>query len=350
MNQKTQNITLAVLSIAAIVLASLATTMAFLPKNNASSSLPGEHALDVSNIARAASDLPPPVWPGRTIPTNVTLTLETKEVYAEIEPGASYWFWTFNGTVPGPFLRVLQNDTLTVQIKNSGSMSHSIDLHAVIGPGGGAIYTQTTPGSTSKFYFKAMHPGLYVYHCATSPVDHHIANGMYGMILVEPTGGLPAVNREFYIMQGEFYTSGAKGMAGHHMFNTQTILTESSDYVLFNGRAGSLTGTGQLTASVGQKVRIFFGVGGPNLASSFHVIGEIFDKVYPQASLNPSTVLTNVQTTLVTPGGATVVELTPAVTGDFTIVDHSLTRAIEKGAVGILHINGTSAPGTFGQP
>ena len=346
MNPKTQTMILAALSIVAIVLAAFATTMALLPQNN-SATLSSEHSLDVQNISRAATDVPPPIYPGRTIPKNDSITLITKEVYSEIEPGASYQFWTFNGTVPGPMIRVLQNDTVTINLVNQGAMTHSIDLHAVIGPGGGAVYTQTSPGSTTKFTFKALRPGLYVYHCATPPVDEHIANGMYGMILVEPQGGLPHVDKEFYFMQGDFYTSGAKGLTGHHTFNSAKLAAEEPDYVVFNGHVGSMTGGNALTAQVNQTIRMFFGVGGPNLISSFHVIGEIFERVYPEASLQTSTVLTNVQTTLVPPGGATVVEFRPLVAGSYTIVDHSIARVFEKGAAGTLTITGTSVPGIF---
>jgi nitrite reductase (NO-forming) len=348
MNPKTQTMILAVLAIIAIVLGAFATTMELLPQNNAAATLAPEHSLDTPNISRNATDIPGPIYPGRTAPQNDNVTLITRELYAEIEPGASYLYWTFNGTVPGPMIRVLQNDNVTINIVNHGSMTHSIDLHAVIGPGGGMNYTQTSPGSSTRFTFKALHPGLYVYHCATAPVNHHIANGMYGMILVEPQGGLPPVDKEFYIMQGEFYTSGAKGQAGHHAFNPDKVTAETPDYVVFDGHVGSLTGSNAITAQVGQKIRIFFGVGGPSLISSFHIIGEIFDRVYPEASVQPSTILTNVQTTLVAPGSATIVEFTPLVLGSYTLVDHSITRAIEKGALGTLVVKGPSVPGIYG--
>ncbi len=346
MNPKTQTVILAVLSIVAIVLGAFATTMALLPQNN-NITLSSEHALDTQNISRNPTDIPGPIFPGRTAPQNDNVTLIVKELYAEIEPGASYQFWTFNGTVPGPMIRVLQNDTVTINLINQGSAAHSIDLHAVIGPGGGANYTQTARGSASRFTFKALHPGLYVYHCATAPVDEHIANGMYGMILVEPQNGLPHADKEFYFMQGDFYTSGAKGLAGHHAFSAAKLTAKTPDYVVFDGHVGSLTGANALAAQAGQKVRIFFGVGGPNLVSSFHVIGEVFDRVYPEASLEPGTVLTSVQTTIVAPGSATIVEFTPLVLGSYTIVDHSITRAIEKGAAGTLKVTGPSVPGIY---
>jgi nitrite reductase (NO-forming) len=343
---------LAAIAIIALMLASLATVVAMMPKNvapastNTTAGLPPECKLDTSNIAKNATDIPPPIT--RTSPENVTIHLQTEELCAEIDSGASYQFWTFNGTVPGPMMRVLVGDNVTIVLTNNDPvMTHSIDLHAVTGPGGGMMLSQTGPHQTTSFWFKALYPGLYVYHCATSPADMHIANGMYGMILVEPKGGLPHVDKEFYVMQGEFYTSGMKGMTGNHDFNFTKMLTGIPDYVVFNGRVGSLTGTGALQAQVGQTIRIFFGVGGPNLDSSFHIIGENLNKVYPWGSTNETTALYDVQTILVPPGGSTIVQLTLPVAGTFTLVDHSLSWAIEKGAAGQLIVSGTSTPGIF---
>jgi nitrite reductase (NO-forming) len=317
------------------------------PKST-STSLPPECKLDTSNIAKNATDIPPPVSPTRTSPANITVHLFTKELCAEIDSGQSYQYWTFNGTVPGPLIRVLVGDNVTVVLTNNDpSMTHSIDLHAVTGPGGGMMLSQTGPGQTTRFWFKALYPGLFVYHCATPLADWHIANGMYGMILVEPQGGLPHVDKEFYVMQGEFYTNGTKGMPGNHAFSDAEILTGIPDYVVFNGRVGALTGSGALNTQVGQTVRIFFGVGGPNLDSSFHIIGEVLNKVYPEGAISENTTLANVQTTLVPPGGATIVQQTLLVKGSFTIVDHSLTWALEKGAAGALVVSGTSTPGIF---
>ncbi|HYY90762.1 MAG TPA: copper-containing nitrite reductase [Candidatus Dormibacteraeota bacterium] len=311
-------------------------------------SLPPECKLDMANIAKNATDIPPPISPTRTSPANVTVHLRTEELCAEIDSGQSYQYWTFNGTVPGPLIRVLVGDNVTIVLTNNDpGMVHSIDLHAVTGPGGGMMLSQTNPGATTSFWFKALYPGLYVYHCATPPADWHIANGMYGMILVEPQGGLPHVDKEFYVMQGEFYTNGLKGMTGHHVFNSTEMLTGIPDYVVFNGRVGALTGSGALHAQVGQTIRIFFGVGGPNLDSSFHIIGQVMNKIYPEGAISESTTLANVQTTLVPPGGATVIQQTLLVNGSFSLVDHSLTWAIEKGAAGALVVSGTSTPGIF---
>ena len=205
----------------------------------------------VAEISRPASDVPPPIT--RTTPTTVVVNLETKEVTAKLDEGQTYSYWTFDGTVPGPMLRVRVGDTVELHLKNAPNdvMQHSIDLHAVNGPGGGATATVVSPGKEAKFTFKALNAGLYVYHCATGPVPMHIINGMFGMILVEPAGGLPKVDHEYYVMQSELYTNAAFGTPGHHDFSNDKMLNETPDYVLFNGRVGALTGTGALTTDSG---------------------------------------------------------------------------------------------------
>ena len=176
-------------------------------------------------------------------------------------------------------------------------------------------------------------------------VAQHISNGMYGMILVEPEGGLPPVDREFYVMQGEIYTEQAMGLKGDDTFSLQKLLDERPEYFVFNGAVGALTKEYPLQAKTGETVRIFFGVGGPNFISSFHVIGEIFDRVYDLASLT-SPVLTNVQTTLVPPGGATIVEFKLQVPGRFILVDHALAR-MERGLAGYLLVEGPDVPAIY---
>jgi nitrite reductase (NO-forming) len=235
-------------------------------------------------------------------------------------------------------------DTIEVHLKNltNSTMAHSVDFHAVTGPGGGATMTQTTPGEETMFTAKALNPGLFVYHCATPMVAQHIANGMYGMILVEPEEGLPPVDREFYVMQGEVYTNEAFGSTGLLTENQQALLNENPEYLVFNGAVGALTDQKPLKANVGETVRIFFGVGGPNFTSSFHVIGEIFDRVYEQASLT-SPALTNVQTTTVPPGGATMVEFKLEVPGRYILVDHALAR-LQRGLAGFLIAEGPENP------
>jgi nitrite reductase (NO-forming) len=255
---------------------------------------------------------------------------------------------TFDGQIPGPMIRVMTGDTVELHLHNdpTSKLAHSIDLHAVTGPGGGAVYTQTLPGGETSFTFLALQAGLYVYHCATPSIGHHITSGMYGLILVEPIGGLPPVDREFYIMQGEIYTLQSFGTQGHLDFSYEKMLDEDAEYFVFNGAANALTTEEYaMTANVGETVRIYFGVGGPNATSGLHLIGEIFDKVYNQASLT-SPALTDVQTTLVPPGGATVVEFSLNVPGRYILVDHALSR-LERGLAGFLNVEGDDNPAIY---
>jgi nitrite reductase (NO-forming) len=246
-------------------------------------------------------------------------------------------------------IRVRVGDMVVINLKNSdGSRNpHSIDLHAVTGPGGGATVTQLGPGQAGAFEFKALNPGLYVYHCATPSVPMHIANGMYGLILVEPDGGLPPVDREYYVMQGEFYTKGKTLAPGLQVIDRAKLTAERPEYVVFNGKMGALLDDGAVKANVGETVRLFVGNGGPNLISSFHVIGEIFDTVYTEGAVGGGTPARNVQTTLIPAGGAAIVEIQVQVPGRFLLVDHSIVRAMEKGALGVLEVAGAEQPGIF---
>lgn len=295
-----------------------------------------------ADIVRDPTEIPAPI--GVREPQTVRIDLETVEIEGQLGDGTTYSYWTFNGKVPGPFYRVRVGDTIEVHLRNltNSTMAHSVDFHAVTGPGGGATMTQTAPGQETTFTAKALNPGLYVYHCATPMVAQHIANGMYGLILVEPEEGLPPVDREFYVMQGELYTNEAFGSTGQLTENVQALLNEDPEYLVFNGAVGGLTEQKPLKANVGETVRIYFGVGGPNFTSSFHVIGEIFDRVYDQASLT-SPALTNVQTTLVPPGGATMVEFGLEVPGRYILVDHALAR-LQRGLAGFLIAEGAENP------
>jgi nitrite reductase (NO-forming) len=272
--------------------------------------------------------------------TKVVVHLEIKEVEGRMADGVTYTFWTFGGKVPGKFIRVREGDMVEMHLENhpSNKMPHNIDLHAVNGPGGGAAASLTAPGHTSVFSFKALNPGLFVYHCATAPVAMHVANGMYGLILVEPKEGLSKVDREFYVMQGDFYTKGANGEKGLQPFSMSKAIEEKPDYVVFNGSVGSTTGDQALTATVGESVRFFVGDGGPNLTSSFHVIGQIFDTVWAEGNMSVPT--HNVQTTMIPAGGSAIAEFKLSVPGTFIVVDHSLSRAFNRGALAQLKIGG----------
>ncbi len=297
------------------------------------------------DIVRDPTDLPGPI--GQRGPTTVRIDLDAQEVVGQLAQGTTFTYWTFNGKVPGPFLRVRVGDTVEVHLKNAAgnTMPHSVDFHAVTGPGGGAVFSTTPPGQETVFTFKALVPGLFVYHCATPMVAEHIANGMYGLILVEPEGGLPKVDREFYVMQGEIYTSGAYGDQGAQVPDITKLMNETPEYYVFNGSVDGLTSEHPLTANVGETIRIFFGVGGPNKISSFHIIGETMDRVYNLGSLTTPP-MTDVQTTMVPPGGAAIVELSLQVPGRYMLVDHSIVR-MQRGLSGYLIVNGPNAPDIF---
>ncbi len=293
-------------------------------------------------VLTTAPQVPPAIK--RTTPAKVIVEMETTEVKGQLADGVEYEFWTFNGTVPGPFVRVRAGDTIEFRLKNNDKSKniHSIDIHAVNGPGGGAKATQTIPGGQTAFSWKALNPGIYIYHCATSHIATHIANGMYGLLLVEPEKGLPKVDKEYYIVQGDFYTVGKTGEKGFQAFSLDKARAEQPDYVKFN----ALTAPGNLKANVGEKVRLYIGNGGPNLTSAFHVIGEIFDVVYQQGSVG-SEPAKNVQTTLIPPGGAAIVDFKVDVPGAYILLDHAIFRAIDKGAVGILEVTGKENPQIF---
>ena len=298
----------------------------------------------------AAERLPQPVVAapiGARGPQLVTQEIDIIEKIGYLDEGVAYAFWTFGGTIPGPMIRARVGDTVELTLRNpaDASMSHNIDLHAVTGPGGGAKLTQLAPGQAASFRWKALHPGVFVYHCATAPIPEHISSGMYGLVVIEPEGGLPPVDREFYVMQGDFYLEGARGAKGLRGFSMDKLYDERPDYIVFNGAVGALLDARALKAKVGERVRLFFGVGGPNIVSSLHVIGAIFDRVAQEGAAEWST---HVQTTLVPAGGATIAEFTFQEPGGYTIVDHSLGRLL-KGAVGMIQVEGDANPDVITQ-
>lgn len=313
----------------------------------------GNHAHPVENgtadapldIIRAPTDLPGPI--GERGPQTLRIGLETVEVTGTLDDGATYHYWTFNRKVPGPFVRARVGDTIEVSLRNLGDSAepHNVDFHAATGPGGGGDATHAAPGEARSFSFLATKPGLYVYHCATPLAAEHIANGMYGLILVEPEGGLPPVDQEFYVMQGEIYTAEDFGSMGQLTSSLERLLDEQPEYYVFNGAAESLTQDNALRAQVGETIRIYFGVGGPNKDASFHVIGETFDTAYALGSLTTAS-MSDVSTISVPPGGAAVVDLTLDVPGEFLLVDHALSRAA-RGLVGTLIVEGEGTPRLF---
>jgi nitrite reductase (NO-forming) len=312
-------------------------------KNNSDNTRVHTHNINVESIkvfdsiVKSPQEIPKPIL--RNYSKTVSINLTTKEIISKIDKNKSYVYWTFNNTVPGPFLRVREGDIIELTLTNdkTSQFHHSIDLHAVTGPGGGGVVTQVGPGESKKMKFKALQPGLYVYHCATPDIPHHIANGMYGLILVEPKQGLKKVDKEFYLMQGEFYLGEPYEHARSvYQFNEKKMIDEDPDYIVFNGRVGALLENPML-ASVNETIRLFVGNGGVSKISSFHVIGEIFNSVFPEGSL--SSEHKNVQTTLIPAGGSSVVEFKVNVPGNYILVDHALSR-LEKGASGVIQVTG----------
>lgn len=293
------------------------------------------------DVVRDPADVPSPL-PSRP-PAVVKVTLTAEEVIGQLDPssGTTYRYWTFNGKVPAPMIRVRQNDTVEITLRNApGShMVHSVDFHAALGPGGGAAMSQAAPGQSKTFSFKATTPGLFVYHCGTPMIAEHIANGMYGLILVEPAGGLPHVDHEYYVMQGEFYTAAPKGKPGLQQFSAAKLMQEQPEYFVFNGAVDALAAQRPMRANVGETVRIFFGDAGPNETSSLHLVGEIFTKEYELGSLM-SPPLVGIQTASVPPGGAAILELTAAMPGKFAMMDHAMAR-MAKGLMATLDVTGT---------
>ena len=293
--------------------------------------------LKVKSVAKSPQEIPSPVH--RTSAKTVRVKLQAQELVSTLADQTEYIFWTYSNTVPGPMLRARVGDTIVLTLSNhpDNSHQHSIDLHAVTGPGGGASLTRVEPGESKTISFKALRAGLFVYHCASGNVPTHIANGLYGMILIEPKEGLSTVEREFYVMQGEVYTEGPVGETGFQKFSPKKMMDEKPEYIVLNGRVKSLTKDNALHARKGETIRIFFGNAGVSKISSFNLIGEIFDRVYPEASLK--TPLYSVQTTLVPAGGATVVELKLENSGTYILLDHAIAR-IDRGAYGLLHVSG----------
>jgi len=304
--------------------------------------------VDVDRIAADPTELPDPVdWDE---PRRHEIEMTTTEVTAEVEPGVTFDYMTFDDRIPGPMVRVRRGDTVNMTLHNDerNSRPHNIDFHAVYGPGGGAEDTTISPGESATIEFKAMYPGVHVYHCAVPNMDHHISAGMYGAIVVEPEDGLPAVDRELYIGQNELYTNGDTGEEGHHTFDYDAMQNEEPTYVCLNGEAYALTPDryGAINVEKGERVRIFFSNGGPNLTSSWHAIGNVWAEFYRDGGLanEPEQYI---ETAPVVPGSVAAAEIDTPVPGPIKIVDHALSRVARKGFLGVINVEGEEEPEIF---
>lgn len=310
------------------------------------SKLPKEEA-----ILTSAPNVPPPITRDHPVLLQVPLTTSTK--LSQLTSAYKYEKWTFDGMVPGPFIRARVGDVveLTLTNKDETGNPHNIDCHAFTGPGGGSALTTAEENETKTGKFKLLYPGLYLYHCAAAPVPVHIANGMYGLMYVQPMErDLPPVDKEYYVMQSEFYheppevlENGRRSTAVE--FSYPNMLREEPDAVVFNGSESALTRDHPLKAQTNETVRIFFGNAGPNLTSSFHVIGSHLKNVYRDGGVvdPPASLL---QTVSVPPGSSTIVDLKMLVPGTYTLVDHAISR-LDKGAVGYLNVSGKARPDIY---
>lgn len=296
----------------------------------------------------AAADptvLPAPV--SHSSPKTHDIELIGELVEAEVMPGVTHRFMTFNGQIPAPMIRVRQGDRLNITVTNlpTNEDAHSVDLHASFGTGGGGAYTEVAPGQSKSFSFTAIYPGAFIYHCGVSNLDEHISRGMFGMIVVEPEEGLPEVDREFYLGQHELYTREQFGVPGETSFDARAMVAENPNYVLFNGAAGSFTAgaLGTIKANVNETVRVFLVSGGPNFVSSFHPIGNVWKRCWPQGAL-ANAPLNYVQTWPVSPGSCFVGDMDLPVPQLVTLVDHSVSRVVNKGLAAQIEVVGDANP------
>lgn len=278
-------------------------------------------------------------------PRNVRVTLQTQEYEAEIAPGVTYPFLTFEGAVPGPAIVVCLGDWVEVTLKNPADSkhAHNVDFHAATGALGGGGVSTVAPGQQTTFRFQTLKEGAFVYHCAIPPIPFHVTSGMYGSIIVLPRGGLPEVDKQFYLMEGDFYTEPSEDDPSRHVYSPERVSAENPSYVVTNGKVGALTGDNALKVKVGDKVRFFYGQA--NDESWIHIIGGHFDVVYGRGSFHPdSTREYGVETTAVAAGSTSVVEYTFRFPGVYLLVNHKLIRATEKGQAVQIIVEGVADP------
>jgi nitrite reductase (NO-forming) len=296
---------------------------------------------EVDSIALDPTEVPDPI--DRDEPKRHEVTLTAEEVTAEIEPGVTFSYMTFDGTVPGPMIRVRRGDTVSLTMENAteNALPHNVDFHAVYGTGGGSIATTAAPGEENAMEFRAEYPGAYIYHCAVANLDYHISSGMFGIILVEPEDGLPEVDHEFYVGQHEVYTDKPAGKEGQHGFDYNAMGREDPSYVLLNGEKYAYTTDrhGPLEVETGDTARVYMVTGGPNLPSYFHPIGNVWTKAWPNGSL-ASTPDEYVQTMTVAPGSCFVGEMEFPVPERVKLVDHALSRVARKGMMAEIDVTG----------
>jgi nitrite reductase (NO-forming) len=297
------------------------------PANAAAAVSPLNVASNAPLAPRASPVLPPLIGTGN----EVSIDLVATDVTVEIANGVQYAAWTFNNTVPGPVLHVREGQTVHVKFVNNGAMMHSIDFHAAqVAPD--VAYRSINPGAQIEFSFVAKTPGVFIYHCGTPPVLQHMANGMYGAIVVDPLKPLPPADVSYVLVESEWYTQQLEGTLMTGDYNKMLAVTP--DEIVFNGVAFQYN-EHPLTAKVGQRVRLYVVAAGPNLGSAFHIIGGMFAAVYPDADANHA--LTGVSTYPIAPGQGVIFDAIISEPGKYPLVDHSM-RAMTIGAAGELEV------------
>ncbi len=272
--------------------------------------------------------------PGAVVPVHLTL----KDVVHEVAPGIKYSAWAFSGGAPGPVVHVRQGQTVKMTLTNGGAIPHSIDFHAArIAPN--VAFRDVAPGESFTFSFKAGDPGVFMYHCGTKPVLMHIANGMYGAIIVEPAKPLPHADREYVLVSSEWYLS-SPGLDKPASFDMAKAHQMAPDWVTWNGYAGQYV-KHPLTANPGETVRFWVVAAGPSFDTDFHVVGTLLNRAWIDGDMTQY--LHNVQTATVPAGGGGLFDVQIDTPGLYPFVSHSFA-SVDMGQVGLLkvgHVHGT---------
>lgn len=300
------------------------------PADQAPTNSPANMSHGEARVGTALDSAPiDPSAPPRATARTVRVRFEIKETVIQVAKDVPYSAWTFQGRVPGPIVRVAQGDTVDFTLINRASMPHSMDFHAAqIAPN--KYYVNVNPNDSIHYQFTADVPGVFMYHCGTAPVAAHIANGMYGALIVDPRGARPAA-KELVFVQSEFYTS-PDSIKGPRTLAWGKLLELAPDYVVFNGRAAQYA-EHPISVKVNELLRLYVVNAGPNRISSFHVVGGIFERVFVDGS--QASPLSGVQTAAVPVGGGSIFEIRLKQPGEYPFVTHAFADAT-KGAVGIL--------------
>jgi len=294
----------------------------------------GSSPANADDLATAHKPFPadlPAAPAGPLAKFNLVLTDRT----VQIAPGVKYAAWAWAGGAPGPVLHVRQDQLVKITLTNNGAIPHSVDFHAArVAPD--KAFGDVMPGKSVSYTFRATDPGVFMYHCGTKPVLMHIANGMYGAIVVEPKPGvLPEAAKNYVLVASEWYLD-SDGLKKPAQFSMDKAHSRMPDWMTFNGYAGQYVKQ-PLTAKPGDLVRFWVVDAGPSIDSDFHIVGTLLNTAYPFADMNPAHALTNVQTVTVPAGGGGVFDVKIDHPGLYPFVSHAFA-AVDQGQVGLLNV------------